>query len=258
MGEGKGYERGRAVPEMLRTHVSHNVVGYVALFAALSLGTAWAATELSKNEVKSKHIGKGQVKTPDLADNSVTSPKVADGSLLSDDFASGQLPPGPQGERGPQGLQGEQGPPGEQGVQGQQGSSAASTFSGGGFAPNPTGGIPNHHFCSPMTVQAGNTCTTDEATQQNQYSALSPNATIVARDLFIKQANPTFGSRTYTLRVEGTDTAVSCTIAGADDQTCNSGGATATIQPGSRILLHLSAAIGQANGFWFGWRATTP
>ena len=92
----------------LSSHVRSNVVGYAALFVALS-GTAWAATELDKNEVKSKHIGKGQVKTSDLGENSVTSPKVADGSLLDDDFAPGQLP---AGERGPEGPPGDPGPPG--------------------------------------------------------------------------------------------------------------------------------------------------
>jgi hypothetical protein len=89
-----------------------NVVSVISLLFALGLGGAWAASELSKNEVKSKHIGKGQVRSPDLSKNSVTSPKVADASLLEQDFAPGQLPAGspgeqgPQGERGPQGLQG--------------------------------------------------------------------------------------------------------------------------------------------------------
>ena len=90
------------------SHVRSNVIGYLALFVALS-GTAWAATELEKNEVKSKHIGKGQVKTADLAKNAVASPKVADGSLLERDFAAGQLP---RGERGLPGETGEPGPPG--------------------------------------------------------------------------------------------------------------------------------------------------
>jgi hypothetical protein len=80
-----------------------NIVSMISLLFALGLGSAWAATELEKNEVKSKHIGKGQVKNSDLGENSVTSPKVADGSLLDDDFASGQLPQGPQGETGPAG-----------------------------------------------------------------------------------------------------------------------------------------------------------
>ena len=81
------------------SHLRSNVIGYLALFVALS-GTAWAATELDKNEVKSKHIGKGQVRNSDLADNSVASPKVANGSLLGEDFAPGQLLAGPQGEPG--------------------------------------------------------------------------------------------------------------------------------------------------------------
>jgi hypothetical protein len=230
----------------------HNLVGYIALFVALS-GPAWAATELSKNEVKSKHIGKGQVKNPDLADNSVTSPKVADGSLLGEDFAQGQLSPGPQGV---QGLQGERGPEGLQGDPGPQGPSASSSVAGGGFVP----GVPPDDadvYCGPTTVQAANSCIADEGTQQNDRAAMSPNATIVARDLFIKQAGPSGGPRTYTLRVEGTDTAVSCTL-DAFAETCNSGGATATIQPGSRILLHIVSSNPNPNGFWFGWRATTP
>jgi hypothetical protein len=94
------------------SHIRSNVVGYIALFFALGLGSAWAATELSKNEVKSKHIKNAGVKTKDLANNSVTSPKVADGSLLGEDFAPGQLPagePGPPGERGAPGEDGEDG-----------------------------------------------------------------------------------------------------------------------------------------------------
>ena len=91
----------------LRVHLTFaNVVSVIALLFALGLGGAWAASELSKNEVKSKHIGKGQVKAKDLGKNAVSSPKVADGSLLDHDFAPGQLPAGPQGERGPQGEPG--------------------------------------------------------------------------------------------------------------------------------------------------------
>jgi hypothetical protein len=79
------------------------------LLFALGLGSAWAATELGRNEVKSKHIKNKGVKAKDLADDAVTSAKVADGSLLEQDFAPNQLP---QGEQGPQGIQGEPGAPG--------------------------------------------------------------------------------------------------------------------------------------------------
>jgi hypothetical protein len=116
------------------SHVRSNVVGYIALFFALGLGSAWAATELEKNDVKSKHIKNNGVKGKDLADNAVTSPKVANGSLLGEDFAAGQLP---QGERGPEG---ERGPPGTSGTPGEDGTSAADLWATIRVAPD--GGDP--------------------------------------------------------------------------------------------------------------------
>ena len=86
----------------------------VAVFIALGT-SAYAASTLDKNEVKSKHIKAGAVKNADLADNAVTSPKVANGTLLGEDFAAGQLPTGVRGATGPQGPQGE---PGLQGAAG--------------------------------------------------------------------------------------------------------------------------------------------
>ena len=86
----------------LRGHVRNNVVAYLALFVALG-GSAYAAIELEKNDVTSKHIKNGGIKNKDIADNAVTSPKVANGSLLGEDFAAGQLPAGQQGDQGPAG-----------------------------------------------------------------------------------------------------------------------------------------------------------
>ena len=68
----------------VRSHLRSNVVGYVALFVALS-GTAWAATEIERNEVASKHIRNAGVKEKDLANGAVTSPKVRDATLRSAD-----------------------------------------------------------------------------------------------------------------------------------------------------------------------------
>ena len=84
----------------LKAHLRSNLVGYIALFCSLSLGTAWAATELTRNSVKSRHIAKGNVKRSDLARNAVNSPRVANGSLRAADFAEGQLPAGLQGPPG--------------------------------------------------------------------------------------------------------------------------------------------------------------
>jgi hypothetical protein len=112
----------------VRDHVRSNVVGYIALFFALGLGSAWAATELGRNSVGSRQIEKNAVKAAEIAKNAVrkaevrknavATGEVVDGSLLERDFAPGQLPPGPQGERGPQG---ETGAPGAPGATGQPG-----------------------------------------------------------------------------------------------------------------------------------------
>lgn len=48
----------------MKSHFRSSVVGYVALFFALGLGTAWA---IETNSVRSKHIVDGQVKPKDLA-----------------------------------------------------------------------------------------------------------------------------------------------------------------------------------------------
>lgn len=100
----------------LFAHLRNQWMGALSLFLVLAGGTAWAASELGKNEVKSKHIGKGQVKNADLANGAVTSPKVANGSLREEDFAAGQLPQGPQGEQGIQGVPGSPGEPGLSGL----------------------------------------------------------------------------------------------------------------------------------------------
>jgi hypothetical protein len=81
------------------------VVALIALFVALG-GTSYAAVQLTKNSVLSKHIRNGQVKRVDLGANAVDSSKVVEGSLLAQDFAAGQLPRGEKGEKGDQGLQG--------------------------------------------------------------------------------------------------------------------------------------------------------
>ena len=88
-------------------------VALLALFVALS-GSAFAAVQLTKGQVKKKHIGK----------NAVTSAKVKDGSLLARDFKRGQLvagAPGAPGAPGPQGAKGDAGTAGAQGDTGAQG-----------------------------------------------------------------------------------------------------------------------------------------
>jgi len=96
---------------LIRSYVRRHHVGLLALFVALG-GTAYAGTQLEKNEVRSRNIAPGQVKRSDIARNAVNSRKVADGSLLRGDFAAGQLPAGTTGAAGATGATGPTGPAG--------------------------------------------------------------------------------------------------------------------------------------------------
>jgi hypothetical protein len=80
--------------EKIRGHIRANVVGYVALFFSLGLGTAWASHEtilssdIVDGEVKTQDIGSGQVRTVDLGTNSVTSGRIAGQAVQSSDVAN--------------------------------------------------------------------------------------------------------------------------------------------------------------------------
>jgi len=53
---------------VIRTHLRRNLVGYVALFLALGVGTAWA---VERNSIRSRHIVNGQVKAKDTESTQV-------------------------------------------------------------------------------------------------------------------------------------------------------------------------------------------
>jgi hypothetical protein len=104
---------------------------------------------------------------------------------------------------------------------------------------------------------------------------LSPNATIVARDLFVKatfESGRSPGSATFTLRANGANTGVACTITLPSAppfsnlvKTCDSGAASATIPPGSALSI-MFTVLDPANNndlslmppISFGWRAANP
>ena len=106
-------------------HIRSNVIGYTALFLALALTPAWAAT-LGKGDVKKKNIAKGAVTKKAIAANAVTGKHVKDGALTVSDFAEGAFEgvdgvQGPPGEKGDTGDTGPPGPPGQDGTNGTNG-----------------------------------------------------------------------------------------------------------------------------------------
>jgi hypothetical protein len=72
------------VTSRIAQHLRSNIVGYIALFFAMT-GTALA---LGTNTVKSKHIVDGQVKSADVQDNGLTGVDIDETSLGSVPFAA--------------------------------------------------------------------------------------------------------------------------------------------------------------------------
>lgn len=98
-----------------------NVASSIALFLAVSGGTALAASQirtsqirpgaitssrLSNNAVTASKIRAGAVGASEIRSNSITGDEVRNGSLQASDFASGSLPAGPAGPQGPPGPAG--------------------------------------------------------------------------------------------------------------------------------------------------------
>ena len=148
----------------VRHHVRTNIVGWVALFVALS-GTVWAAAQIGSRQIKnnsvaSKDIRNGTVRGRDVKDNALTGADVknltggdvANAGLLAEDFAPGQLPRGETGAAGPKGETGAGGPRGETGPQGTQGPPGQAGAQG---QPGPTLGVARSGNSPPAAESAG-------------------------------------------------------------------------------------------------------
>jgi hypothetical protein len=91
---------------------------------------------------------------------------------------------------------------------------------------------------------------------EGDAQTLSPNASLTAQDLaVVATAAPGVGnSVTVTLRDDGVDTALACTISGLGN-TCNSAAASATIAAGSRLSFQLtSSGVVPATSLLVGWQ----
>jgi hypothetical protein len=81
---------------VISEHLRSNVVGYVALFIALAIAPAWAASkigpgEISKNAVRSKHVKDGQIKGQDVGANAIDASKVPSDALTGADIRESTL-----------------------------------------------------------------------------------------------------------------------------------------------------------------------
>jgi hypothetical protein len=101
-------------------HLRTNIIGYVALFAALG-GTSYAAVRLKPGSVTSAALAKNAVTHAKLARNSVSSTNVANHSLTAADFKAGVLGGSSSGAKGASGFAGSPGSPGPGGAPGAQG-----------------------------------------------------------------------------------------------------------------------------------------
>jgi hypothetical protein len=147
------------------------------------------------------------------------------------------------------------------GAAGAPGSPAASTLTGR------TGNFFIDAFAYPSGATPG---TGFDA--EGDASTLSPAQPIVGRDLFVKEdhlsTNP-LNPRTYSLRVNGVDSPLSCTTtAGSTNPSgslaCSDATDAVTIAPGSTLSIHCTMPPNSGGGaeppipIRFGWRATTP
>ena len=163
--------------------------------------------------------------------------------------------------------EGPQGDPGTPGTPGTPGSAGASALTGLVTAPTWQEGETRRY------AEPNGSSTTVES--PFEVSHLSPNSTIVARDLAVfaeGHLSVSAGLITFTLMDDGSPTSVQCgkPFTPAPTQgplTCNSGAATATISPGSELTLQIRtqppnpASPEQVRLFFpvrFGWRAATP
>jgi hypothetical protein len=154
----------------------------------------------------------------------------------------------------------QQGPPGTPGTPGTPGSAGASALPG-----RATGGS----FTAAQAAAANGTSAL--ASSPQSVDQLSPNAIIVARDLVVttRIVGTAEETATFTLLDDGSPTSVSCTIettpGSSTPLSCNSGAATATIDPASALSLEITTSTTGTSNFAiveppvrFGWRATTP
>ena len=188
-----------ALSSRIREHVRSNVVAYLALFVALGAAPAWAVTigasDIQRNAVRSRHIKAMNVRRTDLAIGAVNSRRVANGSLRGADIDETTLSRIGAGVLGGQWR---------------------NLSSGGGTYARPPGGT----SLGPDAIRW-----------------LSPVPVVLTRLRVNLTAPPGAGDlRIFSILGDdpGGDSIglLTCTVSGATDRTCDSGGQTLKVPAG--------------------------
>jgi hypothetical protein len=157
-----------------------------------------------------------------------------------------------QGRPGPRGPKGGTGIRGPKGDTGGRGSPAASILTARTHAAI---GQEGYFAASGTSTMSGT---------EADVAVLTPATTTIAQDLVVKDqvSSQDDNTRVYVLRVNSSDTALTCSIvAGAGS--CTDSSHSATIPPGSEVTIHRALLTGTGGGadgtdVLAAWRATTP
>jgi hypothetical protein len=160
---------------------------------------------------------------------------------------------GPTGLGGPTGATGPTGPTGATGTTGATGNTGPRGPAIFTARANLYGGVtPGTKFAGVATISTASPTEADAET-------LSPAASMTAQNLSVRTtAAPGAGvSVTVTLRVEGADTTLSCTVTGTAT-TCSNTSATVAVAAGSRLAFEISSAdpVVPAMSLLVGWEAS--
>jgi hypothetical protein len=158
-------------------------------------------------------------------------------------------PAGPAGQPGQPGATGGQGPTGSKGTDGTSGSSAATMLTGN--TSNVVANSGATHYLHPSG-------TSDVFGAPTFAEMLSPERTIVARDLAVRLGNPPEAGQTYviTFEVDAADTPLTCSITGTAEVACGDSSHSVSVPPRSRISLKVEVGAGATGRrVLFGWRA---
>jgi hypothetical protein len=194
------------------------IVAYVALFAALG-GTATALS--GRNSVRSNDIRNGQVKVRDLATGAVTTPKLAPGAVNAGKVARASLTGANVADDS---LTGEQINESSLNVGARIDTTLLSHFDAPDSFATPTG-------FGPVSGISGSTGSEAAVTM------LSPDVNVVAQGMNARFdfVSPN-SARRLTLRVDQTDTALTCTVGSGSGNRCGAPAGTTVPVPAGSIL----------------------